>query len=618
MQRSRKPLLASGIALVCAAVLSAPAARVAASTSSSSEVRVVAGAAPDVPAALGATDLGAAPSDLQMTVDLNLPIRNADLFAQDVEAVQTPGSPLYKRQFSSQVISDLFAPAPSAVASLTQFAETSGLRANMAGNLGPLQLRGPASAMSRAFSTTFHAYREPSGIVWANRTPAALPASVAGLISGVVGLNTSVPTMHSQAQCPRSASRAVTGARPAVDMCGSDGVIRFVHLRLRQAVPRLRIPIVDPSIGLSNGPGGHHVANDLLALQQGAGTIGIMSYAGFDPADANQFWTQDNGLTTVPGITTTIASGSPSTAPCDRYETTLDVEWSGGVAPLANIHVYEAGNLVSDAEALFSRVASDNSVDEVSLSWSESYDYDKQFLGSAYLSSIHQSISQMVLEGITFITGTGDQGAWESPASGFPENTGVNWPSSDPNALAIGGSSGHVTAPYDGSENGWSCPDENLCVNGLGGSNGGTNTDYSRPAYQTGTGDFANGRNVPDVSLHADPNRDAYDTVFEGVDQSVGGVSVSGPIWAGILAVYKQFASKGASQHSLNPAGPTPMYASWHLTTGTGSTPNQAAFHDLVVGDNGLYTCGVGYDRVTGIGSPDALNLFVALKQQND
>jgi kumamolisin len=187
--------------------------------------------------------------------------------------------------------------------------------------------------------------------------------------------------------------------------------------------------------------------------------------------------------------------------------------------------------------------------------------------------------------------------------------------------LAVGGTSLPFEESYAlGSESAWSCANQDFCEgNGNfgntlpGGSGGGTATQYTRPAYQTGQGDFGNGRNVPDVSLLANPNLTAYDVRFNGADYGVGGTSLSSPVWAGILSVYRQYrGTPPPNGHTLWTAGPTEFYAVWHLSSA--ATPD---FHDITAGTNAVYACGVGYDRVTGIGSPDAMTMFIDLKNMN-
>ncbi|MFI5315582.1 MAG: Ig-like domain repeat protein, partial [Myxococcota bacterium] len=129
-------------------------------------------------------------------------------------------------------------------------------------------------------------------------------------------------------------------------------------------------------------------------------------------------------------------------------------------------------------------------------------------------------------------------------------------------------------------------------------------------------------RDVPDVSFTASPSTDGYLICSEGscvngfraADQTlnvVGGTSAAAPTMAGVLAII----AGGTGSTGLANANPT-LYAlavsapsAFHdVTTGNNivpckhGTPNCAATAPFEMG----YSAGVGYDRVTGLGSVDA------------
>ena len=80
-----------------------------------------------------------------------------------------------------------------------------------------------------------------------------------------------------------------------------------------------------------------------------------------------------------------------------------------------------------------------------------------------------------------------------------------------------------------------------------------------------------------------------------------GGTSWSALIWAGICAIVNEARVK--SGKSTLPFLPTVVYN--YLSTNR--------FRDITSGNNGSYSCGVGYDTVTGIGTPNIKNLITAL-----
>ena len=132
-------------------------------------------------------------------------------------------------------------------------------------------------------------------------------------------------------------------------------------------------------------------------------------------------------------------------------------------------------------------------------------------------------------------------------------------------------------------------------------SGGGVSTLYSRPSWQPGTGTM---RTVPDVASNADPNS-GYAIYTGGSWQQIGGTSAAAPLWAGFTTLYNQKAA-AASKANLGFANP----AIYGIGEGSGYG---AALHDVTTGSNQDYNAGVGYDEVTGWGSPIADGLMTAL-----
>lgn len=82
--------------------------------------------------------------------------------------------------------------------------------------------------------------------------------------------------------------------------------------------------------------------------------------------------------------------------------------------------------------------------------------------------------------------------------------------------------------------------------------------------------------------------------IVAGKQTTVGGTSASAPAWQGIWA-----RAQGAHGGGLGFAGPV-IYRE-----------PASAYHDIVLGANGLFTALPGYDYVTGRGTPD-IAAFVA------
>jgi hypothetical protein len=236
-------------------------------------------------------------------------------------------------------------------------------------------------------------------------------------------------------------------------------------------------------------------------------------------------------------------------------ETCLDVEWAHVIAPNAKILLVEAvtnsrTNLLSAVD--YARNRSD--VVAISMSWggnepSNPSNYDSR-LTSSY--------------GAVFFASSGDNGS------------GVIWPASSANAIAVGGTTLNLTS--DGtviSETGWN------------GSGGGISKYEAIPSYQTSYGINETKRAVPDVSYNGNPST-GVKVYCNSQWLIMGGTSAGAPQWAAIHAL-------GLSATNSN------LYQKAKLAY-------SSYFRDITSGSNGDYNATEGYDLVTGLGSPLTFN----------
>jgi hypothetical protein len=194
--------------------------------------------------------------------------------------------------------------------------------------------------------------------------------------------------------------------------------------------------------------------------------------------------------------------------------------------------------------------------------------------------------------GVTFLASSGDSGA---PAL---------YPSSSPNVLAVGGTSLLLNADNTiMSESGW---DGSCC--GVGGSGGGPSAVEAQPAYQKGVvTQSTTQRTTPDVAYDSDPNTgfQIYDSYGQsGLLSFYGGTSIASPQWAAIIAIADQGRALAGKAALDGPSQTLPTIYSMPASN----------FHDITTGGSTgspSYSCGPGYDLVTGRGSPVA-NLIVA------
>jgi subtilase family serine protease len=337
------------------------------------------------------------------------------------------------------------------------------------------------------------------------------------------------------------------------------------------------------------------------------------------------------------------SSGTATVVSGDVGESSIDLEWSHGVAKGAKvIFVYVGNNANFNVFDAFTYAIDQNLAPILSMS----YGNCEQNLPSAFLTSVQQLTQQAAMQGQTIAAASGDFGAADcDTAPGLPAQggLGVDIPGALPYVTSVGGSgfSGDIASPatfWNAANNGvngsaksyigettWN---DTVLVTALSAGGGGASVLFSKPSWQTGAGVPNDGaRDVPDIALAAGPNHDGYMLCVTDAGQSqlpcssgfldstgvpdvAGGTSFGAPTFAGIVAILNQ--KTGAKQGNINPS----LYAL--------SAANVGAFHDITTGNNIVpcdpatvdcptsgtaqygFSAGVGYDQVTGLGSIDA------------
>ena len=133
------------------------------------------------------------------------------------------------------------------------------------------------------------------------------------------------------------------------------------------------------------------------------------------------------------------------------------------------------------------------------------------------------------------------------------------------------------------------------------GTAGGASVLFGRPSWQSVTSNAgpSDRRLVPDVAAVADPFT-GVKFVFRQEVVVGGGTSQAAPIWAGIAAIVNQV----LREQNMDPLGDfNPLL--YQVSRGS-ATPG---FRDIDLGGNAISPGGIGYDMVTGLGSPNVDNL---------
>lgn len=306
---------------------------------------------------------------------------------------------------------------------------------------------------------------------------------------------------------------------------------------------------------------------DQVSLQGEGQVIGIVD--AFDAPTIETDFDTFNSTFGLPACTTAngcfikvYASGSKPQANDNwAVEASLDVEWAHAIAPHAKILFVEAEDNSLGALLTAIRVAVQKGANEISMSW-----------GGNEFSSETEYDQVFNVSGVTFVASSGDAG------------TGIIFPSVSPYVVSVGGT--NLKTDSSGkyiSEIGWS------------GSGGGISKYESQPDYQRNFSipNNTDKRGVPDVAYNASGIGFA---VYNKGWIRVGGTSAGAPQWAALIAIAKSAANNlEISNNNLYNA------AKQNLNLN---------YHDIIKGSNG--SCGticktlVGYDYVTGIGTPKA------------
>ncbi len=335
---------------------------------------------------------------------------------------------------------------------------------------------------------------------------------------------------------------------------------------------------------------------DSLAVNGAGETIAVVIDTPPSTSDLTQFWSAagvNQSLTNYSYVQ--VDGGAPGTP---NPETTLDAEWTTGIAPGAKLRVYCAGALDNvSLDRCFQRILADLPANPSIHQLSISLGAGETSESSAQLDADAQYFAALASQGVSVFVSSGDGGSTPDDLPTGPGNTGplqVESYASDPSVTAVGGSSLTLDAGsgFRSDETAWAY------------SGGGASVHFTRPVWQSVPGSF---RLVPDVCAPADPAAGAY-VVFGGVARMYGGTSWGAPVWAGISALINQArALNGKPPVGLFNPSIYPLLAS-------------ANFSDVTIGNNaggakssGNYSAGVGYDEVTGLGAPNITNLIATL-----
>jgi subtilase family serine protease len=553
-------------------------------------------------------------------------------------AVSDPRSASYGDYLTPAQFRARFAPSQAQVEAVQSWLRAAGFSVGYTPqNNHYVSAEGTVAEAEAAFGTSFGMYKVQGLTVRSPSSDISIPTSLAGTVSGVIGLDDSaqfVHTDHTTGDAPPPA--AFVSAQPCSAYWGQKLATGLTNPYGTGSLPYAPCGYTPAQIKGAYGISGYDGTGQTVAI--------IDAYASPTiAADVNQ-WSVNRGLPAMTGnqLAQVVAPGTYhhperglKQSPQGWYgEETLDVEAVHGMAPAAHIVFVGAPNNFQDLDAALNYVVDKDVAPIVS----NSYGFNTEILPPGYIQPQEDTILQGVTEGIGIYFSSGDNSD-ESLVQGY---TTTDWPASSPFVTSVGGTSlavgasnnylfetgwGSTTSSWTGTA--WSPTPPGRWLYGAG---GGVSRIFAEPSYQKGvvptsvfTAQGRTGRAVPDIAADADPNTGYLigetqtfpDGSVKYSEYRIGGTSLACPLIAGIMALANQ-----AAGHPLGFANPQ-LYA----------LAGSAAFTDVVNPSSTVavvrtnYVNGVdasnglayvlrtmnqtlslhttpGYDDVTGLGTP--------------
>jgi len=557
-------------------------------------------------------------------------------------AQQDPSSGSYHKWLTPAQFGAQFGMSQSDLAKVTAWLQSHGFAVEgVAASGNSVHFSGTAAQVEEAFHTSIHSYALNGETHLSNSSQPSLPNAFAATVSSIRGLNDFrlKPRVKMNSTLVPYSTRSSTSSSVGA---------HFVSSGSEYLAPEDFANIYDVKALYSSGYSG-----------SSSFPIAVVGQTAVNTADITDFRTGFGLTTNTPTMVLMPGTGSSAiNSTNDLGESELDLEWSGAVAPSAPIYFIYTGNAKTGSSftygvfdalqyAIQTYTVNSKVIPIISISYGECEPSDT----TADFTTFEGWFKQANAQGQTIVSAAGDAGAADCDFSTTSANSyqatqglAVDYPASSAYVTGMGGTSfsGDLTSQSTywstsndtnfGNELGLYIPSsswndtqttaEAVSHKGLEASGGGASALWSKPSWQAGVTGIPSDskRDVPDISLNADPDHDGYLTCYNLSCEAstptfsvIGGTSAGAPAFAGMLALIEQ--KLGASQGNINPtlytlASNATTYASaFHdITTGTNIVPCVTGTTNCTSGTLGFSTTS-GYDQVTGLGSVDALNL---------
>jgi kumamolisin len=577
----------------------------------------------------------------QVTIDIVMKVQNKDALTTYINETVTPGNAHYRKYLSVNDFKAKYAPQSSQIKAITDFLSSFGIKSTVYPDNLVITATGTVAQLNKAFNVELQEASYKGKKYHGTKKNPQAPAAVANNILCILGLSDYSNLTSRTAKLPDDLSPNQTSKAQAAPygQMPSDLISRY-NVQ----------PLYDKGAA-------------------GAGqTIGIVTLADFNVSDAYAFWkynninVKSNRLTKI-----NVDGGSGLSEDTGSDETTLDVQQSGALAPQADMRVYVGPNSDTGFVDSFAKAINDNVAQQISVSWGESEAIIDAFVQMQletpeYAETFNQLYMQAAVQGISMFAAAGDSGAYDASRDLGSYNVGVDNPGDSPYITSAGG----TTVPFT-----YNAPQYNLSITvpqerawgwdylyplfdakGMNnpdgwasryfvGGGGGFSSIFATPDYQKGvpgvntykavkqwtasadgysvTRDASptivsgtgTGRNVPDLSMNADPYT-GY-SVYVNLPVSDGSSDIdSGWVrYGGTSFVSPQLAGLSAL---INSADKTRV-GFWNPQLYRFATQSNSPLHPLntadASNDNVFYAGqpGTVYNQASGLGTPDVTAL---------
>ncbi len=590
------------------------------------------------PRAKGGTDLGptAGNTKLGMSIRFNMSAAQEAALDQLLADQQNPASPNYHQWLTPAQFGAQFGMSSTDLAKVSAWLTSQGFTVTGVANGGLyISFEGTVAQAEAAFATSIHNLSVNGETHFANITNISVPSAFAGVVTTVSGL-------HNFRLKPRVVKPAFTSSVSGNHYVAPGDIYAIYNVE----------PLLTAGI---NGTGE---------------SIAVIGQVDINSADVLAFRTA-SGLSTTNLPTTVHAAGvdpgGPICTSCntgpnqgDLDESSIDLEWSGAMAPAASIIFVNAQYVLPNAISW----AIDNNLAPIITS---SYGLCEAGWGYTEMLSLNTLFKQANAQGQTILSASADQGATDCDAGpSASEGLAVDFPGSSPYVTSVGGTmfnDGTAT----GATNYWLGTDATFTAGtpvpaatysatgyipeaawndsslaSYGGGGGGASAFFIKPTWQVGTGVPADAaRDVPDLAFNA---ADAHDSLLFCVNVALGdscgsgfrvstsnndldaegGTSFDSQIFGGLLALVEQ--KIGGRIGNANPTIYALANSNKYYVPGQNTTTNSTVvFNDVTTGNNAMlctagspncgnggtegFNAGPGYDLATGWGSANVTNL---------